>query len=85
MKKWLAEIKKLTNGFQQGKKPSTISNLEIEPIYTPGNIKELDFATDIGYPGFYPFTRGCQATGYRGRIWTFRMFSGFGSAEDTNK
>jgi len=85
MKKWLEEVKKVTNDLQEGKRFSTISNLDIEPIYTPENIKDLNFAANIGYPGAYPFTRGCQATGYRGRIWTFRMFSGFGSASDTNK
>jgi len=85
MKKWLEEVKKVTNDLQEGKRFSTISNLDIEPIYTPENIKDLDFAANIGYPGAYPFTRSCQTTGYRGRIWTFRMFSGFGSASDTNR
>ena len=64
---------------------STISNLEIKGIYTPEDIKGLDFEHDIGYPGIFPFTRGCQPTMYRGREWTFRMFSGMGTAEDTNK
>ncbi len=44
----------------------------------------MDFARDIGVPGEFPFLRGNQATGYRGRYWTFRMFSGMGSAKDTN-
>ena len=64
---------------------TTVSDLTIKPIYTPDDVKEIDFARDIGFPGEYPFTRGCQPTGYRGRIWTFRMFSGFGTARDTNK
>ena len=64
---------------------STISDMEIERIYTPEDIKDLDFERDIGYPGIFPFTRGCQPTMYRGREWTFRMFSGMGNAEDTNK
>jgi len=64
---------------------TTVSNLPIKPLYTPQDVKDLDFAREIGFPGEYPFTRGCQPTGYRGRIWTFRMFSGFGSARDTNK
>lgn len=64
---------------------STVSDLDIKPLYTPEDVKDLDFPRDIGFPGSYPFTRGCQTTGYRGRVWTFRMFSGFGSAEDTNK
>ena len=83
--RWLKEVKKNTGDLPEGKRFSTVSDLDIEPIYTPENIKDLDFDTSIGYPGIYPFTRGCQTTGYRGRIWTFRMFSGFGSASDTNK
>jgi len=84
--KWEKEVgkagKQKTN---KGKRFSTVSDLEIKPIYTPEDIKNLDFAQDIGYPGTFPFTRGCQPTMYRGREWTFRMFSGMGSAEDTNK
>jgi methylmalonyl-CoA mutase N-terminal domain/subunit len=70
---------------KKGKRFSTVSDLEIKEIYTPEDIKELDYSRDIGYPGMFPFTRGCQPTMYRGREWTFRMFSGMGSAEDTNK
>jgi len=81
--KWQEEVEKGANN--RGKRFSTVSGLEIKPIYTPENIKDLDFEASIGYPGVYPFTRGCQPTGYRGKVWTFRMFSGFGSAEDTNK
>jgi methylmalonyl-CoA mutase N-terminal domain/subunit len=82
-KKWSAEADKATNSSERPF--STVSDLPIRPIYTPEDIKDLDFERDISYPGSYPFTRGCQATGYRGRVWTFRMFSGFGSAEDTNR
>lgn len=85
MESWLEEVKKVTNGFSKARRFSTVSDLAIKPIYTPEDMKDLDFDTSIGYPGDYPFTRGCQSTGYRGRVWTFRMFSGFGSAEDTNK
>ena len=85
MKNWIEEVKGLAPGFPERRRFSTISDLEIDPIYTPENIKDSDFAASTGYPGFYPFTRGCQATGYRGRVWTFRMFSGLGSAEDTNQ
>jgi len=70
---------------EKSKRFSTVSDLEIKPIYTPDDIKDLDFSQDIGYPGIFPFTRGCQPTMYRGKEWTFRMFSGMGSAEDTNK
>lgn len=81
----LEEVKKSASNSRRSKRFSTVSNLDIKPIYTPADIKDLDFDAKIGYPGIYPFTRGCQSTGYRGRVWTFRMFSGFGSAEDTNK
>jgi len=85
-RRWEKEVDKAKR--QKGgkeKRFSTVSDLEIKPIYTPEDIKELDFSRDIGYPGIFPFTRGCQPTMYRGREWTFRMFSGMGSAGDTNK
>jgi methylmalonyl-CoA mutase N-terminal domain/subunit len=85
-KGWEKEVEKVKR--QKGgkeKRFSTVSDLEIKPIYTPEDIKDLDFSKDIGYPGIFPFTRGCQPTMYRGKEWTFRMFSGMGSAEDTNK
>ena len=64
---------------------STVSDLEIEGLYTPEQIPQIDFLRDIGFPGQYPFTRGVQSSMHRGRLWTMRMFSGFGSAEDTNQ
>jgi methylmalonyl-CoA mutase N-terminal domain/subunit len=85
-KKWEKEAGKAGKAkAKKAKRFSTVSDLEIKEIYTPEDIKNLDFARDIGYPGIFPFTRGCQPTMYRGREWTFRMFSGMGSAEDTNK
>ncbi len=85
MGRWLGEVKKNISNASKTKQFSTISDLPIKPLYTPEDIKDLDFDSSVSYPGAYPFTRGCQPTGYRGRVWTFRMFSGFGSAEDTNK
>jgi len=85
-KRWEKEAGKARRQrAEKGKRFSTVSDLEIKEIYTPEDIKNLDFSKDIGYPGIFPFTRGCQPTMYRGREWTFRMFSGMGSAEDTNK
>jgi len=85
-KRWEKEVGKAgRQKAEKGKRFSTVSDLEIKEIYTPEDIKDLDFSKDIGYPGIFPFTRGCQPTMYRGREWTFRMFSGMGSAEDTNK
>ena len=85
-KRWEKEVGKARRQkAEKGKRFSTVSDLEIKAIYTPEDIKDLDFSKDIGYPGIFPFTRGCQPTMYRGKEWTFRMFSGMGSAEDTNK
>lgn len=63
---------------------TTISGAQIERLYTPDDIAHLDYEADLGLPGRYPYTRGVHATGYRGRLWTMRMFAGFGTAEETN-
>ncbi|MFQ5380135.1 MAG: methylmalonyl-CoA mutase [Dehalococcoidia bacterium] len=62
----------------------TVSGRTIDRLYDPTDTAGLDYERDIGLPGEYPFTRGVHATGYRGRPWTIRMFSGFGSVEETN-
>ncbi|EFF66393.1 methylmalonyl-CoA mutase [Selenomonas noxia] len=54
-------------------------------LYTPLDIKDTDYAEDIGFPGVYPYTRGVQPTMYRGRFWTMRMYAGFSTAEESNK
>lgn len=84
--KWEDEVKKIV-AKRADQKPAwtTVSDLEIRRLYGPEDIKDMDFAKDIGFPGQYPFLRGNQATGYRGKYWTFRMFAGMGSAEETNK
>ena len=64
---------------------STVSDLELKPLYTPLDASNKDFSEEIGFPGKYPFTRGVQSTMYRARLWTMRMFAGLGSADDTNK
>ena len=85
-KKWEDEVRRVVSKVpDQRERWSTVSDLEIKRLYGPDDIKDMDFTRDIGYPGQFPFLRGNQATGYRGRYWTFRMFSGMGSAEDTNK
>lgn len=63
----------------------TESSRPIDRLYTPLDIPEFDYARDLGFPGEYPFTRGVHATGHRGRLWTMRMFAGFGTAEETNQ
>lgn len=62
----------------------TLSAIPVKGVYTPLDIKGMDYLKDVGLPGEYPFLRGVHATGYRGRLWTMRMFAGFGIAEATN-
>jgi methylmalonyl-CoA mutase N-terminal domain/subunit len=75
----------LKQGPERVARFSTVSDLEIKKLYTPEDISRVDFLRDIGFPSQYPYTRGVQASMYRGRLWTMRMFSGFGSAQDTNR
>jgi methylmalonyl-CoA mutase N-terminal domain/subunit len=63
---------------------TTVSDLPIEPLYGPKDTAGLDVARDLGAPGEFPYTRGVHENMYRGRLWTMRQFSGFGTASDTN-
>ncbi|GAB4553101.1 MAG: methylmalonyl-CoA mutase family protein [Anaerolineae bacterium] len=62
----------------------TTSGKRIKRLYSPLDIEEMDYSRDLGFPGEYPYTRGIHATGHRGKLWTMRMFAGFGTAEETN-
>src|SRR4030066_306222 len=62
----------------------TPSGIVVERLYESGNIENLDYERDLGYPGEYPFTRGVQPTMYRGKLWTMRQYAGFGTAEESN-
>ncbi|MGQ9465189.1 MAG: acyl-CoA mutase large subunit family protein [bacterium] len=64
---------------------TTISGIPVKPLYTPQDIANFSYEKDLGFPGAFPFTRGVQTTMYRGRLWTMRQFSGFGTPKDTNK
>ncbi|SFB85852.1 methylmalonyl-CoA mutase [Halobiforma haloterrestris] len=64
---------------------ATVSNHEVDRLYTPEDIADLDFEEDLGFPGEPPYTRGPYPTMYRGRTWTMRQFAGFGTAEETNE
>jgi len=63
----------------------TSSDIPMKRLYTPEDVKDLDYLKDLGFPGQFPFTRGLHATMYRGRLWTMRQFSGFATAEQTNE
>jgi len=62
----------------------TVSLEEVDRLYTPANVAELEFENDISFPGAFPYTRGIHATGYRGKLWTMRQFAGFSTPEETN-
>jgi methylmalonyl-CoA mutase N-terminal domain/subunit len=62
----------------------TTSSEPVEQLYTPLDIQDFDYMRELGLPGQYPFTRGIHPTMHRGRLWTMRMFAGFGTAEETN-
>src|ERR1700704_2778283 len=63
----------------------TTSSEPIERLYTPNDFSDDDYLEKVGFPGKWPYTRGVHATGHRGRLWTMRMFAGFGNAEETNE
>ena len=63
----------------------TVSGRPIDRLYDATDVAAIDYERDINLPGSYPFTRGIHRTGYRGKPWTIRMFSGFGSVEETNQ
>jgi methylmalonyl-CoA mutase N-terminal domain/subunit len=75
----LQEGKELAGPFM------TVSGEAINRLYDPTDVADIDYERDINLPGSYPFTRGVHKTGYRGKPWTIRMFSGFGSVEETNQ
>jgi methylmalonyl-CoA mutase N-terminal domain/subunit len=64
---------------------TTLSGVEVAPVYGPADESAVPGFERIGYPGEFPFTRGLHATGYRGRAWTIRQFAGFGNAKQTNE
>jgi methylmalonyl-CoA mutase N-terminal domain/subunit len=92
----LKEVSRLKDQWQQelaaperlAPEPSgnwnTRSDWPIKQLYDPEDLAGIDFARHIGFPGQYPFLRGNQPSGYRSKLWTFRMFSGLGTSRDTN-
>jgi methylmalonyl-CoA mutase N-terminal domain/subunit len=75
----------LKRSAERQEKFGTSSGMEIDTVYTPEDLPDFDYVRDLGHPGEYPFARGVQPNMYRGRIWTIRQYSGFGTAEETNK
>ena len=85
-RRWEAKVLKpaLEKSPEREQEFTTISGVPIERLYTPADLVGFDYARGLGDPGEYPFTRGIHRTMYRGKLWTMRQFSGFGTPEDTN-
>ena len=86
------DVKAARLRWEQGRKSkerrasfTTSSGVEVRPLYGPDSAPAETYARKLGFPGEYPFTRGVQATMYRGRHWTMRQYAGFGSAEESNQ
>jgi len=81
--RWLAES---YSGSPEEDGPFiTVSSEPVEPLYGPGDVEDLDYERDLSFPGEFPYTRGIRGNMYRGRPWTMRQFSGFGTAKETNQ
>jgi len=80
-KEW--QINKYDSARERKKEFKTDADIPIRPLYIPDN--SLNYKSDLGFPGEFPFTRGVQPGMYRNRLWTMRQYAGFGSAEQTNE
>ncbi len=83
---WDAKVQKgLAKNKERKAKFITTGGNEVKRLYTPKDVEHLDYLTDSGFPGEYPYTRGVQTNMYRGRFWTMRQYAGFATAEESNK
>src|SRR3989339_1951886 len=79
------EYEEKVNKFPNtGMRFTTVSGDDVKVLYSPEDIEQINYLSETGFPGEYPYTRGIHSNGYRGKIWTMRQFAGFGSPEDTN-
>src|SRR5205807_3525375 len=78
---WKEEFESSQTRRKDGLETSTISGVPVKPLYTSDDLP----SRAEEFPGQYPYTRGIHPTGYRGRLWTMRQFSGFATAEETNR
>jgi methylmalonyl-CoA mutase N-terminal domain/subunit len=85
-KDWEKKVKEsLSKRPERKKEFVNTSSIPIKRLYTPLDVEQMDYLSDLGFPGEYPFARGVQPTMYRGRYWTMRQYAGFATAEETNR
>jgi len=83
---WSKNVKeKLAKRPERKKEFVNTSGIPVKRLYTPLDNEQMDYLSDLGFPGEYPFTRGVQPTMYRGRFWTMRQYAGFATAEESNR
>ncbi|MBU4267641.1 MAG: methylmalonyl-CoA mutase family protein [Acidobacteria bacterium] len=78
-------LKRTLEKSKERKENFKATSFPVQRLYDPGDVSELDYEKDLGYPGAFPYTRGVQPTMYRGKFWTMRQYAGFGSAEESNR
>jgi methylmalonyl-CoA mutase N-terminal domain/subunit len=84
--RWQAEVlEPALKRFPERQPDFSTGSVPVNRLYTPLDTADIDYNGDIGYPGEFPYTRGIQPTMYRGRHWTFRQYTGFGTAQETNE
>ncbi len=81
----MPETKQKAAATQLADEQETSSHINVHPLYTPADLEGWDYDRDLNYPGQFPYTRGVQATMYRGRLWTMRQYAGMGDAEESNR
>lgn len=85
-REWCKQVEaKLSKNPERKQDFVNTSGIPVQRIYTPLDLQGMDYLSDLGFPGSYPFTRGVQPTMYRGRYWTMRQYAGFASAEESNR
>lgn len=85
-RRWTETVeKKLSKRPERKEDFVNTSGIPVQRLYTPLDLQDMDYLSELGFPGEYPFTRGVQPTMYRGRFWTMRQYAGFASAEESNK
>jgi len=84
-KRWEKETLSRRPYKENAKALLTGVDVDVDVLYTPDDIKDIDYNKDIGFPGEYPFTRGVYPSMYRGRLWTMRQYAGFDTPEESNK
>lgn len=85
-REWCRKVEaNLDRNPERKKDFANTSGIPVQRLYTPLDLQDMDYVSDLGFPGSYPFTRGVQPTMYRGRHWTMRQYAGFASAEESNR